>query len=130
MRGARDQVDIEEDERPAWERGNDEVSETAGDELRFFCDDDDDAVDVRDRECRRTGGVAATGVKLLVRCLDANVDPYKELPDVDRCVDLTDIRLVERSNGSSEPDTARLLGLGTFNRPLGLPLFATTESEA
>jgi len=49
--------------------------------------------------------------RLVVRCLEANVDPYIEVlrgPDTERAVEMLDNRLVERLVTPFEPDTTRL----------------------
>jgi hypothetical protein len=113
-RGARDQVDIDVDERegPRTECEYVEESEKRGDPLRLLCP-------VCARELKgvpegRLTGVEVDAERLVVRCRDANVEPCKENPsgpDTDRLVDMLDIWLDGRLWSSVDPETARL-GLG------------------
>jgi hypothetical protein len=94
VRGARDHVDVDVDEREGPKMGREfaDVSEKLGEPVRLPC-----AVCAREL-CDMPGGYL-TGVdvdaeRLVVRCRDANVDPCKEKtsgPDTDRLEDLLDI---------------------------------------
>jgi len=74
--------------------------------------------------------------RLVVRCLDAYVDPLSELlrgPETDRFVETLDKRLVERLGVSLEFDAARLLegcgGASILPRVLGLEVEETERLE-
>jgi hypothetical protein len=109
--GARDQVDVEimeARERFIAERPLETISDMEGELLRLFS-----AVNRNGsaKEGRRGGGgEGLEPERLVVRCLEANVEPHIEAlsgPDTDRDEEVIDKRLVERLCGSFDPDRAR-----------------------